>query len=47
MEGPCERSAKAEGNLIGKYGVNYELVSRLPLFMVDMNAEHHLEQFDV
>ena len=28
-------------------GVNYELVSRIPLFMVDMNAGHHLVQFDV
>ena len=27
-------------------GVNYKLVSQIQLFMVDMNAGHHLVQFD-
>ena len=35
------------GNFKGKKGVNYELVSGIPLLMVDMNAGHHLVQFGV
>ena len=47
MEGSFERRVKAEGNLRENMGVNYELVSGIPLFMVDINSGHHLVQFDV
>ena len=47
MEASSERRAKAEGNLKKNMGENYELVSGIPHFMVDMKAGHHLVQFDV